>query len=148
MTRRLIPVTHRHLVSDPFNFLRQEIDRLFETSTTVQGIQPEFEVRESKNGLQVTAELPGMSEKDIDITLTDGILTISGEKKAEDIKEGETYHIAERSYGSFTRSLKLPYDPDQKKISASFNDGILSLKIPRPEASKPNIHKISIQKPS
>ena len=141
-------LTHsqRGLVSDPFNFLRQEIDRIFETSTTVQGIRPEFEVKETKDGLQITAELPGVSEKDIDISLTDGVLTISGQKKSEEVKNGETYHITERSYGSFTRSLKLPYEPEQKKISASFTNGVLSLTIPRSSKSKPNVHKISIQK--
>ncbi len=145
MPRHLIPI-QRGLVADPFNFLRQEIDRLFETSTAVQGITPDFEVKESKDGLQVTAELPGVSEKDIHISLADNILTISGEKKSEEIKEGETYHITERSYGSFTRSLKLPYEPEQKRISASFKDGILQLSIPRSEKSKPNVHKIEIQK--
>lgn len=147
MSRRLIPIHRGHLVSDPFNFLRQEIDRLFENSSTVQGIRPEFEVKESKEGIQLTAELPGISEKDIEVSLAEGILTISGEKKSEEIKDGETYHIAERSYGSFSRSIKLPYEPEEKKISASFKDGILRLTIPRPEKSKPNIHKIPIQKP-
>ncbi|MBY0500475.1 MAG: Hsp20/alpha crystallin family protein [Alphaproteobacteria bacterium] len=147
MSRRLIPIHRGHLVSDPFNFLRQEIDRLFESSSSVQGIRPEFEVKENKDGIQLTAELPGISEKDIEVSLAEGILTISGEKKSEDIKDGETYHIAERSYGTFTRSIKLPYEPEEKKISASFKDGVLRLVIPRPEKSKPNIHKILIQKP-
>jgi len=144
--RHLIPIHQRHSVTDPFNFLRQEIDRLFETSTSVQGIRPEFEVKENKDGLQVTAELPGISDKDIDISLANGVLTIKGEKKSEQVKEGETYHISERSYGSFSRSLRLPYEPDEKKISASFKDGVLSLTIPRPAASKSNVRKIAIQK--
>lgn len=146
MRRHLIPIHQRHSVTDPFNFLRQEIDRLFETSTSVQGIRPEFEVKENKDGLQVTAELPGISDKDIDISLANGVLTIKGEKKSEQVKEGETYHISERSYGSFSRSLRLPYEPDEKKISASFKDGVLSLTIPRPAASKSNVRKIAIQK--
>jgi HSP20 family protein len=95
----------RSLITDPFHALRQEIDRLFEVSTSVQGIRPEFETKENENGLEVTAELPGISEEDINISLSNGILTISGEKKSEEIKEGETYHITERRYGSFSRSL-------------------------------------------
>jgi len=146
MKRHLVPIHRRHIVSDPFNFLRQEIDRLFETSTSVQSIRPEFEVKENKQGLEVTAELPGVSEKDIDISLADEILTIRGEKKSEEVKEGETYHITERTYGSFSRSLRLPYEPEEKKISASFKDGILNLTIPRPTATKPNVRKIAIQK--
>lgn len=146
MARHLIPVHRGHMMSDPFNFLRREIDRIFETSTSMQGIRPEFEVKESKDGLQVTAELPGIAEKDIDISLADGILTISGEKKSEEIKDGETYHITERSYGSFRRSLKLPYEPEEKKISAFFKDGVLNLTIPRRATSKLHTHKIAIQK--
>lgn len=145
MAKRLIPISHRHLVSDPFHFLRQEIDRLFEINTTVQGICPDFEVKESKDGLQIAAELPGVSEKDIDISLANGVLTISGEKKSAETKDGETYHITERSYGSFSRSLKLPYEPDEKTISASFKNGILNLTIPRPKSTKSHVHKIEIQ---
>jgi len=73
-------------------------------------------------------------------------LMISGEKKAETTDESETYYIMERSYGSFTRSIQLPYAPDEKKISASFKDGVLSLTIPRPSQIKPNIHKILVRK--
>lgn len=146
MSKRLIPIHRGHIVTDPFNFLRQEIDRLFENSTTVQGIRPDFEVKEGKEGLEILAELPGVSEKDIDISLSDGVLTISGEKKSEDSKEGETYHITERNYGSFTRSLRLPYEPEEKKITASFTDGVLKLTVPRPSESKPNVHKIEVQK--
>jgi len=145
MKKRLIPIHRGHLVSDPFNFLRQEIDRLFEASSTVQDIRPEFEVKETKEGIEITAELPGVLEKDIDVSLSKGILTIRGEKKSEETKDGETYHIAERSYGSFSRSLELPYEPEEKKISASFTNGVLSLIIPRPTQSKPNVHKITIQ---
>lgn len=148
MARHLIPIHGRHIIGDPFNFLRQEIDRLFETSTSVQGIRPEFDVKETKDGLHVTAELPGVSEKDIDIALADGILTISGEKKSEAVKEDETYHITERSYGSFTRSLRLPYEPEEKKISAVFQDGVLTLTIPRSKEVKASVHKIPIAKKS
>ncbi|MBI2707820.1 MAG: Hsp20/alpha crystallin family protein [Proteobacteria bacterium] len=146
MKRHLIPIHRGNIVSDPFNFLRQEIDRIFETSTTIQGITPDFEVKETKDAFSITAELPGMSEKDIDISLADDHLTISGEKKSEETKEGETYHISERSFGAFSRSLKLPYKPEEKKISASFKDGVLKVIIPRPTNLKPNVHKIQIQK--
>jgi len=130
---------------DPFHALRQEIDRLFEVSTSVQGCIPEFETKENKNGLEVTAELPGVSEGDIDISLSDGILTISSEKKSEETKNGETYHIIERRYGAFSRSLKLPYEPEEKDISASFKNGVLKVVIPRPKELKSNIYKIQVQ---
>ncbi len=146
MSRNPILTHKKHLVSDPFHFLRQEFDRLFNSSPSIEGIQPEFEVKESKDCIKVTAELPGISEKDVEVSLVDNILTISGEKKAETTDESETYYIMERSYGSFTRSIQLPYAPDEKKISASFKDGVLSLTIPRPSQIKPNIHKILVHK--
>jgi HSP20 family protein len=146
MPRHLIPIHRKNIISDPFNFLRQEIDRLFETNTNAMGITPEFEVKENKEGLLVTAELPGVSEKDISVTIENGILTISGEKKSEETKEGETFYIAERSYGSFSRSIRLPYEPDEEKASASFSDGILKLNIPRSSTSKTQAHKIEVKK--
>jgi len=145
MARHLIPIRKRQIMSDPFNFLRQEIDRLFETSTNVLGIRPEFEVKETDEGLSITAELPGVSEKDINVTLEKGILTISGEKKSEETKEGETYYISERSYGSFSRSLRLPYEPEESKISATFSNGVLKLTIPRSTTTKTQAHKIEVQ---
>ena len=140
------PFHRRHLISDPFNVLRQEIDRLFEVNPSFQAIRPEFEIKENEDGLNITAELPGVPEKDIDISLADGILTISGEKKSEEIKEGETYHITERRYGSFSRSLKLPYDPEGKDISASFTNGVLKITIPRPKELKSTVYKVPLQK--
>ncbi|OJW50252.1 MAG: hypothetical protein BGO67_02690 [Alphaproteobacteria bacterium 41-28] len=142
---RLIPISQRNFVSDPFNFLREEIDRLFDKSNVVQGIRPDLEVIENKEGLLITAELPGLSQEDIDISLVEGLLTISGEKKSESTKDDQTYHITERRYGSFSRSLKLPYNPEQGDVKASFKDGILTLKIPRPASAEPNVHKIAIQ---
>lgn len=145
MKTRLVPVSQRHFVSDPFNFLREEIDRLFDKNNMVQGIRPHFEVVENKEGLRVTAELPGLSQDDIDITLVEGVLTIRGEKKSEATTEDQTYHITERQYGSFSRSLKLPYEPDQDNVVASFKEGLLTLKIPRPTTVKENVHKIAIR---
>lgn len=145
MASNLVPVSHRNFIGDPFSFLREEIDRLFDKNNSVQGIRPEFEVTENKDLLTVTAELPGLSQENIDITLVDGVLTISGEKKSEEVKEDQIYHITERRYGSFSRSLKLPYNPEQSEVTASFKDGILTLKIPRPVTAKPNVHKITIR---
>lgn len=146
MFRNPIPTHKKHSTSDPFHFFRQEFDRLFNSSPSIENIQPEFEVKESKDCIKVTAELPGISEKDVEISLVDNILTVNGEKKSETIDENDIYHIMERSYGSFTRSLQLPYAPEEKKISASFKDGILSLTIPRPSETKPNIYKIPVHK--
>ncbi len=146
MRHHLIPIHSRRIISDPMHFLRREIDRIFDSSSFLEGIKPEFEVKENKDGLHITADLPGIEEKDLNIMLDHDILTISGEKKLEESHEGETYHISERSYGSFSRSLKLPFSPEEKKISASLKEGVLKVMIPRPTEVKPNVHKIHLQK--
>ena len=93
MSRHLIPIHRRNLISEPFSFLRQEIDKIFDTSTNTLGITPEFEIKENKDGLSVTAELPGVSEKDINVTLENGVLTISGEKKSEEKFSEEKFFL-------------------------------------------------------
>ena len=144
--RKIIPLHRTSLVGDPFNFLRQEIDRLFDVSSSLEGLRPQFDTKESDNCIEITAELPGIAEEDITLSLSNGILTVSGEKKSEEKKEGETYHITERQYGSFSRSLKLPYEPEQDDITASFKDGVLKVTLPKPKEMKPDVYKIPIQK--
>ena len=143
---KIIPFQRTSLIDDPFNFLRQEIDRLFEVSSSIEGLRPQFETKENDNCIEITAELPGVVEEDINLSFSNGILTVSGEKKSEEKKEGETYHITERQYGSFSRSLKLPYEPEQNDITASFKDGILKIMVPKPKEMKPDVYKIPIQK--
>lgn len=144
--KKIVPFHRSTLIADPFNFLRQEIDRLFEVSSSIEGLRPQFETKENENSIEITAELPGVLEENINLSLSNGVLTISGEKKSEEKSEDETYHITERQYGSFSRSLKLPYEPEQNDITASFKDGVLKVKIPKPKEIKPDVYKIPIQK--
>lgn len=144
--QKIIPYQRTSLISDPFDFLRQEIDRLFEVSSSIEGLRPQFETKENGTSIEITAELPGVTEEDINLSLSKGILTISGEKKSEEKKEGETYYITERQYGSFSRSLKLPYEPEQDDIKASFKEGVLKVSVPKPKEMKPDVYKIPIQK--
>jgi len=115
-------------------------------SSSIEGLRPQFETKENENSIEITAELPGVAEGDINLSLSKGILTISGEKKSEEKKEGETYYITERQYGSFSRSLKLPYEPEQDDIKASFKEGVLKVSVPKPKEMKPDVYKIPIQK--
>ena len=111
-------------------------------------LAPKIDVSESNGGLDVTAELPGVEEKDVDVTLADGVLTIRGEKKAErDEKDKDkNWHVIERSYGSFARSIRLPFDPDMNKVEAKFDKGVLRVHLPKsPEAAKKE-KKIEIRK--
>ncbi|WP_347313643.1 Hsp20/alpha crystallin family protein [Defluviimonas sp. SAOS-178_SWC] len=83
-------------------------------------------------------ELPGVEEKDIDVTVDEGMVTVRGEKKEEREEKGDTWYFSERQYGSFSRSFRLPADADQSKISADLKDGVLTLTVARaaPEVAK------------
>ena len=98
-------------------------------------LTPHMDVRETDKEIVVEAELPGIEEKDISLDLKDGVLTIRGEKKHEYDEKKESYRMMERRYGSFQRSLRLPDTVDQDKVEASFDNGVLKIKVPkRPEA--------------
>jgi len=106
---------------------------------------PSVDVSETKNDLIVKAELPGMDPKDIDISLNDGYLTIKGEKKQEKEEKEENYHFIERSYGSFTRSVRLPNEVQRDKIAASFKNGILKVTLPKSQEAKKKEVKIKVE---
>lgn len=136
--------------SDPFSALRAEMDSLFDSfmgglpafsgmfgTSGGRGftLTPHIDVRETDKEIVVEAELPGINEKDISLALQDGVLTIRGEKKHEHDEEKENYRMMERRYGSFQRSLRLPDTVDEDKVEASFDNGVLKIKVPkRPEA--------------
>jgi HSP20 family protein len=110
------------------------------------GTAPKIDVSESKDGLEVTAELPGVDEKDIDVTLSNGVLTIRGEKKTErdETDKDKNRHVSERRYGSFTRTITLPYDPDSSKVEAKFEKGVLRVRLPKPAEITKKEKKIAI----
>lgn len=136
---------------DPFQTFRSEMDRLFDTFLTgmpalsnfrqgfpaEQGLTPAFDVKETEKELVVKADLPGMDEKDVQLTIHDGVLTMRGEKESERKDERENYHLMERSYGSFQRSVRLPETIDEDKVEARFDKGVLTVTLPkRPEMVK------------
>jgi HSP20 family protein len=106
---------------------------------------PSLEVAEKKNELVVIAEVPGMEPKDIDISLSDGVLTIKGEKKQEKEEKEADYHLVERNYGAFTRSVRLPKEVQSNKINASYKDGILKITLPKSEEAKKKEIKIKVE---
>ena len=101
---------------------------------------------EDDKAYHVTAELPGMTEKDIEVTFADNMLTISGEKKEEKEVKEENYHRRERSFGSFRRSFTLPTAVDEAKIAASFKDGVMTIDLPKSKAAQKKAKKITIQR--
>ncbi len=105
-----------------------------------------FDISESDAALDVSAELPGMEEKDIEVTLSDGVLTIKGEKKAETEEKKKDFHLTERRYGSFSRSFRVPGTVNQDKIKATFEKGVLHLSMPKLPEAKSKKKKIAISK--
>ena len=103
---------------------------------------PPVDIEEDKEKIVLTAELPGMKENDIDIQMEGGVLTIRGERKFENEKEGKNYHRVERSYGQFVRSFTLPNNVDREHIQARFQDGLLHIELPKREEAKPRQIKI------
>jgi HSP20 family protein len=121
--------------------LRDEINRLFDTpssrDTEFFGWAPAVDVYEDHDNLIVRAELPGMKKEEIDVSLHEGSLIISGERKSESKDEKSETSRAERFYGRFQRALELPKPVDPTKVTATYKDGVLTVKLPKTEESKP-----------
>lgn len=137
---------------DPFHSLRDEMERLFEAfSTQVPAVSREatlgfrVDVSETDKEIQVKAELPGVDEKNIDVQLHGDILTIRGEKSQEKEEKQKNYHLVERQYGSFARSLRLPFEPKDADVKASFKHGVLSVAVAKPAEAKPSSKKIEVK---
>ena len=141
----------------PMASLRREVDRLFEdfdrdfwrfpfrrTASMLEpfwrgeeSLAPAVDIVEGEKAYEVTAELPGMDDKDIEVTLTDDVLTIRGEKREEKEEKGKNYRLSERHYGAFERSFEAPEGVDADKIEARFEKGVLKVTLPKkPEALK------------
>ena len=106
---------------------------------------PVVDVKERKNDVVVKAELPEIDAKDVDITVDGDILTIKGERKSEDKKEDENYCYAERSYGSFARSIRLPAAVDEAKTKAGYKNGLLTITLPKKEEEKAKQVKVEVE---
>ena len=137
-------------MSELENF-RTQMDRLFDrfsgdvdTSEELTVGYPLVDIKETKDDILLTAEIPGMSKDDVKISLAENMLTIKGEKKEEKKKDEDNYHRTERRYGSFQRSFSVSTPIDADKIKASCKDGILTIKLPKKEESKQKEIPISI----
>src|SRR5215213_1097139 len=116
-------------------------DRFFETRTNGGSAGrrwiPAMDLAESEDQLVLRGDLPGLTEDDIDIEIKDNVLTVSGERKAENEEKSERYYRVERSFGNFSRSLTLPQGVDTGKVEANFDKGVLEVRIPKPAEAKP-----------
>jgi HSP20 family protein len=135
--------------ANPFGSLQREVDRLFEefsrglpmfATPAMMNIVPSVDVAETDKEIEITAELPGLERKDVDISLEDDVLTIRGEKKTESVQDNKkdkgsdnkNYHLSERSYGMFYRVLQLPPGIDPSTVKATMSNGVLKIAIPKP----------------
>jgi HSP20 family protein len=145
---------------NPFAMMQREMNRVFDVFNRNWGLgafpdltgtfMPRLDVTEDAKAFIVTAELPGMSEKEIDLSISGDTLTIRGEKKEEkeekeDKDKNKNYYYSERSYGSFMRSIPLPRQVETDKVSASFKKGVLTITLPKTEAAIDATKKITVK---
>jgi HSP20 family protein len=137
--------------------LSQRMDRMFEElmgrglrrfgeDDRVRGTwSPAVNILEKKDAIVITADLPGLKGEDVDVTVDNGVLTIRGERRLEEVSEGETYHRVERVYGVFERTFTLPNSVDVARIDAKFRNGEMVVTLPKREESKPRAVKVAIE---
>jgi HSP20 family protein len=138
--------------------LHRGIDRLFEdvwggrAGTSLlpelwsrRDVVPQLDVTEDEKAFHVTIELPGLDEKDVNVSLADRVLAISGEKKAEKEEKDKNAYRRERAYGSFRRALELPGEVDAERIEAKFNKGVLTIDLPKTKEAQQKATKIPVK---
>ena len=150
--RSLLPgLWSERALADPFSDMRRELDAMFNRSGRglpsfeVGATMPAVNVAETGDSVEITAELPGVDEKDISVSVDGNRLIISGEKKAETKKDDQNWHVVERSYGSFQRAIALPFEPKTDACDAQFDNGVLRLKITKPQATSQESRKVQIK---
>jgi HSP20 family protein len=122
-----------------------DLDAPFRFDSALSLPVPAVDVTEDTAGYKITAELPGMAETDIEVTMTDHTLTIKGEKKAEKEEKDKDYYLSERSYGAFRRSFALPEGIDGDKVGAEFTKGVLTVTLPKLAAVKVEPKKVEVK---
>jgi HSP20 family protein len=142
-----------------FSSLQKEIERVFDQfrdpfgasardifTLSRDGMMPALDIAETADSIEITAELPGVKESDLDVSISDGVLVLKAEKTENTDEKKKDYRLVERRYGSFRRSVPLGFDPDTSKVKAVFKDGILTLKIDKPAEAIAKTKKIEISK--
>ncbi|HXY35300.1 MAG TPA: Hsp20/alpha crystallin family protein [Planctomycetaceae bacterium] len=164
--RELVPWRHREReqelsrrgeIHDPFTAMERQMRRYFDDffegfdlapfgKEWQEGtLTPKVDVAETNDAVHVTADLPGLTENDIEVTLSEGHLHIRGEKHAEKEDKNKNYHRIERTYGSFQRSIALPAEVNSEKVDASFKNGVLSIVLPKVQSASSG-KKITVKK--
>jgi HSP20 family protein len=141
---QVLPATAASL--EPFrlmrDFLRWDPLRDLDLTTPTGAFMPSFDVKEGPDAYQFKADLPGILEADLEISLEGSRLTVAGKRESEAAKDGERWHVTERSHGSFSRTFTLPEDVDSEKVVAELRNGVLTLMVPKRPEVRPK--KISV----
>ena len=137
---------------NPFEVFERDVKRIFDDFFALEPVDlfdsawlPTVDVEEDEKSIHVRAEIPGIDEKDINVTLEDNVLTISGEKKEERKEENKRYVLAERRFGSFKRSIALPAEVKSDSVKASFKNGVLTIDFEKKEVSQPKRITINVK---
>lgn len=152
-----VPSIFRDNESDPFLSLHREVNRLFDDAFRSFGSGlpafngasafssgwPSVEISDNEKEIKVTAEVPGLEEKDIDVLLNDGVLTLKGEKHSE--TEDKNRQFSERYYGRFERRIPLGYEVEEDKVDARFKNGVLTVILPKTEKAQSQVKRIAIK---
>lgn len=151
--KKSVPVKRED--ESPFALLRREMDSLFDNffrgfdlepfESRMGAFSPKVDVTENDKEIKISAELPGMDEKDIDVSLQKDMLTIKGEKKEEKEDKGKDYYRMERSYGSFSRTIPLPVEVETDKVEAKFKKGVLNITLPKSAKAVAETKKIAVK---
>ena len=155
----LVPFRHRRRQAarsdalSPFERMHEEMDRIFnefmpnasEAGGFNAGTLASIDLSETDDALELKADLPGMEEKDLNVTLRNGAVTISGERKYESEETKKNFYRAERAYGSFSRSVPLPCEVDEERVEAHFKNGVLTVRLPKSATEKENQRRIDIK---
>lgn len=159
MAQRQMPTLFSaELGQHPFlQSLHREIDRVFdrfrdEDDPSEDGlfaigrrrVMPALDISESDDSVEVTAELPGVSAEDLDVSITDGVLVLQGEKRIDREETDKDFQLVERRYGRFRRSVPLGFAPEDGKVDADFTDGVLKLRIEKPATAAKKTQKVQI----
>lgn len=138
---------------DPFSLLHNEMNRLFDPASREFGRDlwsldgfggwPRVDITDAEDHLRVDAEVPGLSEKDVELTLKDGVLTLSGERKVEN--EDDERRVSERFVGRFSRQIPLGYEIDEENVSASFANGEVTVTLPKTAKATSDAKRIEIK---
>ncbi len=152
-----------HALSNPIEQFHREVDRLFDQTFRGFGftpfelnrpmlpwmsdgmLKPTLDLGATDKEYTITIEIPGVDEKDVRLEIVNDTLTIQGEKKQENEEKGKNYYRMERSYGSFQRMLSLPEDADQRKVTATFKKGVLTVTMPRKALPRADVKQIEVK---